>query len=93
MINRIPDLIKKRRRLVVEECDVTKILTVINKQYFASANVGVGNCGWAETTRWFIHFDASKRQYERIKALLTSGEYGKIEVDEHSFITKFERLN
>lgn len=62
-------IFKARRYLIVEEKDVTAILTVINRQYriYSSQNLAVGNCGWAdEPTKWFIHFDATSKQYDNI---------------------------
>lgn len=62
-------IFKARRYLIVEEKDVTAVLTVINRQYrfYNSQGLVVGNCGWAdEPTKWFIHFDATSKQYDNI---------------------------
>lgn len=73
---------KARRYFIVEEKNVTAILTVINRYYrfYVSQNLAIGNCGWAdEPTKWFIHFDASNKQYDNIlKDIL---EKGSIKVD------------
>lgn len=63
-------IVIKRHYLILEEKDVTKTLSVINRQstLFINQKMAVGNCGWAdETTKWFIHFDASESQWKKIK--------------------------
>lgn len=71
MLKLIEKLIVKRRSLVCEEADLTKVLGVINKHQdpwiICRPNMSVGNCGWKDdTNKWFVHFDASKRAWQKI---------------------------
>lgn len=69
MMNLFYDLKVKRRHLVVDERDVLNIIRVLNK-YGCLTGMGVGNCGWADRTKWFIHFDMSGRKWDRLVAEL-----------------------
>lgn len=74
---------QKSRHLIMDEKDVTTVISAINKghQYqFMS-----GNCGWAlEPTKWFIIFKANDKQYgEVLKNLKKTGEF-HIEVSPNS---------
>lgn len=70
---------KKMREFIVDEKDVTAVITVINK-HRRYADMSVGNCGWAEEPeKWFIIF----HEYDKV--------YGQI-VDELNKIGTF-RLN
>ena len=68
-------MINKRRHIVVEEKDVTTVLTAINthQTFLNNTNKNVGNCGWAdEPEKWFITFYASDRKWGKIAADLSS---------------------
>lgn len=72
---------QKKYSLIVEECDVTTVLKVINQHqgFFSNNNKLVGNCRWAdEPTKWYIDFYASTREWGRIVKDLN--EIGKIAV-------------
>ena len=71
--------IKKEREFIVEEKDVTSVLTVVNREAkFISYHIG--NCGWANhPNKWFITFYATDKKYGRIMKGLT--ENGKFTVD------------
>lgn len=71
--------IKKRREFIVEEKDVTTIISIVGRE----ANCfgyGIGNCGWADyPNRWFVSFYATDHKYGKIMKSLT--EIGKFTVD------------
>lgn len=72
---------QKKRYLIVEENDVTAVLSAINHNqgFFSNENKLVENCGWAdEPTKWFIRFYASKREWSRMTKDLS--ELGEITV-------------
>lgn len=57
---------QRRRYLVVEEKDVTFVLTVINQHqgFFSNDNKIVKNCGWEnDPSKWIIKFNASEREW------------------------------
>ena len=71
----------KYHRLVVEEKDVTTVLTAINRHqgFFSNPNKLVGNCGWAsQPTKWYVSFYASDREWGKIAGSLS--ELGGIAV-------------
>lgn len=56
----------RRREFIVDEQDVTTVITVINR-YRKYADMRVGNCGWLEEpNKWFIMFDACNEDYGHI---------------------------
>lgn len=66
----------KSRELIVEEKDVTTVLTAINNHqgFFSNTNKHVGNCGWNDdATKWYVTFYASAREWGR-----TMGDLSKI---------------
>lgn len=65
MMNLLYDLQVKRRHLVMDEGDVLNVISVLNR-YGVRTNMGVGNCGWKDKTKWFIHFDMSGRKWDRL---------------------------
>lgn len=71
----------KRRNLIVEESDVTKLIEIINKHqgFFSNNNKVIGNCGWAdEPTKWYLDFYASSKEWGLIAGELS--EIGDITV-------------
>lgn len=65
----------KRRYLIVEEADVTTVLTVINRHQgiFSNNNKLTGNCGWKnEPTKWYVRFYASDKQWGKIAGELST---------------------
>lgn len=65
----------KRRRLIVEESDVTTVLTLINRHhgFFSNTEKTAGNCGWKnEPTKWYVCFYASNREWGRIAGELNT---------------------
>lgn len=72
MANFMDSIIYKRRGLVFEEADIARVLTVINKRVcnktigMMKVDMSVGNCGWADATKWFVHFNATENQWVKI---------------------------
>jgi len=66
---------KKGREFIVEEENVTTLLTIINnhRRFYVTH---VGNCGWADdVTKWFVMFDATDKVfYEIVKELASIGK-------------------
>ena len=59
-------LFQRRRTLVVEESDVTTVLSAINRNqgFFSNDSKIVKNCGWAkEPSKWVIQFNATEREW------------------------------
>lgn len=70
-------IFKESREFIVEEKDVTTVLTTIN-QHTKFQHLLVGNCGWGEgeESKWYVVFDASNKQYGKIVADLSElGEF------------------
>lgn len=70
-------IFKKCREFIIEEKDVTTVLSVINS-HLKYSNLDVANCGWAneESSKWFVMFDANDKRYGKIvKDLSTIGEF------------------
>lgn len=66
----------KRHYLIVEETDVTTVLTVINRHqsFFGNNDKLTGNCGWKnDPTKWYVRFYASDKQWGKI-----AGELSKL---------------
>ena len=71
----------KRRCLIVEEVDVTTVLTAISKhqKFFSNKEKTTENCGWKNApSKWYVKFYASDREWGRIAGELS--EIGKIQV-------------
>lgn len=68
--------IKKRREFIVEEKDVTTVLSAINltTRY---TNYRIGSCGWEDNpNKWFIMFHATDKKYgEVMKSLIEIGKF------------------
>lgn len=70
MLKLIDKLIIKRRHLIFEEDDMIRVLKVVDKTHdwgWWHGDVAIGNCGWADQGKWFIHFDASNARWDDIK--------------------------
>ena len=73
MKNLIDKFVFKRHYLVLEETDVVNALDVIMKhqnkslRVLSKTNMLVGNCGWADKTKWFIHFTTSEDRWYDIR--------------------------
>ena len=63
-------IIVKRRSLIFDEYDMTKVFGVIHKHedpwFICRPNMDVGNCGWKDRTKWFVHFNASNAAWLKI---------------------------
>lgn len=73
---------QRKQYLIVEEQDVTTVLSVINRHQglFSNNSKNTGNCGWKdEPTKWYVRFYASDRQWGRIAGELS--KIGKIYVN------------
>lgn len=65
----------KRYYYVVDEENVTKVLSIVNSQFkwLKEQQLVVGNCQWVdEPGLWFIHFDAKGKQIVPIIKKLTA---------------------
>lgn len=65
-----------RRYLIVEEADVTTVLTAVNRHqsFFGRNDNLTGNCGWKnEATKWYVRFYATDKQWGKI-----AGELSKL---------------
>ena len=60
----IDSFIIKRRHIIVNKKDLINVLSEINKNKIY--NITIGSCGWADETKWFIHFDASNKKWQNI---------------------------
>lgn len=67
MRNLLDLFVTKRCHLVVEEQDVVKTLRVINQNHRTVPDMAVGNCGWDDTNKWFIHFTTTKAKWKIIR--------------------------
>lgn len=59
-------MFQRRRNLVVEENDVTTVLTAINRNqgFFSNDNKIVKNCGWTkDPSKWVIQFYSTEREW------------------------------
>ena len=59
--------ITERHHLVLEEDDVIGTLKVIQKHHRVLPDVRVGNCGWKDENKWFIHFTTSRARWKTIR--------------------------
>lgn len=63
------DIFKRRRTIIMDEQDVTRVLNIINKYIIVTCDQGlfVQECGWNELPeKWFILFYSTKKQWESI---------------------------
>ena len=62
-------LIIKKRHLIFEEEDMVRVLSTIDTNHdrgWLRNNVAIGNCGWKDSTKWFITFDASNARWDEL---------------------------
>lgn len=60
-------LFNNHRSIIVDEENVTKVLTVVNAQLSIGTALMVKNCAWAdEPNKWFVAFDASNSRWTKI---------------------------
>lgn len=72
---------QRKRNLVVEEADVTLVLSAINAHqgFFSNDNKIVKSCGWEkDPTKWVVRFYASDREWGLMATDLS--KYGEITV-------------
>lgn len=71
----------KTREFLMDEKDVTTVLSVINRHRTGlDSIISVANCGWAnEPTTWFVLFETSEKRYRKIVNDLK--EIGELYVD------------
>lgn len=84
---------KKDRKFIVNEKDVTAVITVVNK-HRRSYEIETNNCGWAdEPEKWFIAFDACDEEYGHIVADLNKLGSFKLDVSSNYVMVRlcFER--
>lgn len=69
-------IFKKSREFIVDEKDVTAVISVIN-EHRIFYDTRVGNCGWAdEPDKWFIVFSVNDKRYgEIVKDLKGIGKF------------------
>ena len=67
MFNIIDNLITERHRLIVEECDVIRVLRTINAQHKSVPEMKVGSCGWVDDpSKWFIFFTTTRAKWDKL---------------------------
>lgn len=67
MKNLMDRIVNKRYHLILEECDLIETLRVINKHHRVVPEMRVGNCGWVDTNKWFIHFTSTEFKWRLIR--------------------------
>lgn len=71
------NFLKTRHYFLVDDRDVSAFLRVLesNRRLFENIDLRVGCCGWkTEPEKWFVHFDADGKAYDKIlKGLLEIG--------------------
>lgn len=63
------DIFKRRRTIIMDEKDVTKVIKIINKHINITCDQGlfIEHCGWEEAPeRWFILVYSTNRQWQKI---------------------------
>lgn len=92
MKNFIQKIIVKRHRLIVEENDMTELLTIFNSH---TSNVVkqkqvIGNCGWKDyKTKWFMFISVSNANWNDIEdELVSKGFVMEIKEDGYTYLTK-----
>ena len=60
-------LVHRYYHLILNENDVISTLKVINKHHKVVPDMAVGNCGWNDTSKWFIHFYTTESKWEEIR--------------------------
>ena len=61
-------VVTKRFHLVLDECDVIRTITVINRHHRFYPTYSVGNCGWADDrTKWFINFTTTIHKWKKMR--------------------------
>jgi hypothetical protein len=66
---------QKKRDLIVEEQDVTTVLSVINNHQglFGNNSKNTGNCRWKDQpTKWYVRFYTSDKRWKRIVGELST---------------------
>lgn len=66
MMNLLNHIRVRRHHLILNEEDVIRTLNVINKHNKIVPEMSVGNCGWADRKKWFIHFNVTEKNWEKI---------------------------
>lgn len=78
MKNLFNGLAKKRHYLVIEAENVLEVIDTINSHYswYVNYDLEVGNCALAkDRNKWFVHFNASGKQWAQIVATLNNKGY------------------
>lgn len=75
IIKLINKIVVKRRHIIVEEEDLNRVLTTIhsvNREVgsYTYMHMEIGNCGWADEKKWYIHFITSEDKWNVIKQKL-----------------------
>ena len=65
-------IIYKRHHLIMDETKVMDALKTVqnvcsSKRSLKNIDMAVGNCGWADTKKWFVHFTCSNRRWEMLR--------------------------
>ena len=72
MAKLINKIIIKRRHIIVDAEDVLHALSVIQSHHSVVPEMKVVNCGWAESNKWFIHFECSNEKWELVRVFNNS---------------------
>ena len=58
-----------RRHIICEEADLLNVLKAIDEKHYCcrhDVDMSIGNCGWADETKWYVHFNASDRKWDEL---------------------------
>ena len=59
----------KRHHIICEEVDLVKVLKAIDENHYCcrhSVEMSIGNCGWVDETKWYVHFNASDLKWDEL---------------------------
>ena len=63
------DIFRRRRTIIMEEKDVSKVLSIVNKYVKITFDQGIviNNCGWEDDpTKWFMLLYSTNGQWNSI---------------------------
>lgn len=91
-------MFKKRHYLIVEEADVMTVLKVLdeikrNSSIFSVyMDMEIGSCDWEdEPSKWFVHFDATTKQWRKMLENLEQKGYRVIlKWNDDNYLEKIE---
>lgn len=66
MKNLLDKFIIKRRCLVFDESDMSRVLNVVGSYRKMGSILTLANCGWNDKTKWFVRFATSNTDWENV---------------------------